>query len=470
MTKPIKLTVVMTHPAQYFAPWFRFIAADCPELDLTVLYATQPTPEQQGVGFGRAFAWDVPLTEGYRCQVVRPSRETDNVHSDSFRGVDVPEIAEAIADTRPEVVLLSGWHSITQLRALWACRRLGVPVLYRGDTNLNSAPSGWRKPVWEAKTGFLLRQFAGYLAVGKRAHEYLRHFGASADRIFASPHCVDNRFFAEAAAEHKTPAGRMAARAAFGLGADDFVVLFAGKLEAKKRPLDLIRALAEGKHFSSTKPHEQDTKEGRREEGKEGRREGGEEGKRERGKEGIEGGFSLSPAVSPSHSLREPSCDFVERKRISLLVAGAGPLEAECRAEAERLGVRAAWAGFLNQTEIVRAFAAADCLALPSESETWGLAVNEALATGLPCIVSDRVGCAPDLISPGETGEVFPIGDVGELQAAIERVRQRIIAGHQYAAVCRAKADECSFAAATAGLLAACRAVTGSASGAAASG
>ena len=46
----------MTHPAQYLAPWFRFIAANCPELDLTVLYATQPTPAQQGVGFGKAFA------------------------------------------------------------------------------------------------------------------------------------------------------------------------------------------------------------------------------------------------------------------------------------------------------------------------------------------------------------------------------------------------------------------------------
>ena len=432
-----RLTVVMTHPAQYFAPWFRHIAANCPEIDLTVLYATQPTPEQQGVGFGQAFNWDVPLTEGYRCRVVRQPRETDNVHSDSFRGVDVPEIAEAIADSQPEVALIGGWHSITQLRALWACRRLGVPVLYRGDTNLNSTPYGWRRPVWETKTGFLLRQFAGYLAVGKRAQDYLRHFGASADRIFASPHCVDNRFFAEAAAEHKTPAGRAAARAAFGFGADEFVVLFAGKLDAIKRPLDLIRALAEEKHFSPTKSHEENTKEGRRE-------------------------SSLYPSVSQFLHLRESSCGFVGKEQSALLVAGAGPLEAECRAEAERLGVRAVWAGFLNQTEIAKAFAVADCLVLPSESETWGLVVNEAMATGLPCVVSDRVGCASDLIVPGETGEVFQAGDVVALRAAIEKIRQRIRAGHSYDAACRAKADEHSFAAATKGLLAACRAVTGS--------
>ena len=420
----------MTHPAQYFAPWFRYIAANCPELELTVLYATAPTPAQQGVGFGKAFAWDVPLTDGYRCRVVRPPHETVNVHSDQFWGVNVPEIADAIRQTQPDVVLIGGWHSVTQLRALWACRRMGIPVLYRGDTNLNSAPAGWRKPVWEIKTGFLLRRFDGFLAVGTRATEYLRHFGVAADRIFASPHCVDNEFFARSAAEFQTPAGRTAARAAFGLEAEDFVVLFAGKLERKKRPLDLIRALAENQN--------------------ERQRDGGTEGR---------SNSSPNRSIPRSLSLREASCAFVEGKQISLLVAGAGPLEADCRAEAERLGVRAVWAGFLNQSEIVRAFAVADCLVLPSESETWGLAVNEALAVGLPCIVSDRVGCAPDLIVPGKTGKVFPMGDVSALRAAIGRVRDRIHSGHRYDAACRAKAEAHSFAAATNGLLAACRAI-----------
>lgn len=449
MIAPIKLTVVMTHPAQYFAPWFRYIAANCPELDLTVLYATEPTPEQQGVGFGKAFAWDVPLTEGYRCRVVRESNDGGSVHSDSFFGVNVPEIAAAIRETQPDVVLIGGWHSITQLRALWACRRMGIPVLYRGDTNLNSAPSGWRRPVWETKTGFLLRQFTGYLAVGKRAEEYLRHFGASTNRIFASPHCVDNRFFAEASAEHKTPAGRMAARAAFGVGVDDFVVLFAGKLEWKKRPLDLIWALAEENHLSPTKTHEESTK----------RRVSSPTVKEGLNDQAKAKALAYARATD---TLRESSCVFVGEsvfENCSLLVAGTGPLEAECRAEAERLGVRAVWAGFLNQTEIVRAFAVADCLVLPSESETWGLAVNEALAVGLPCVVSDRVGCAPDLIVPGETGEIFSMGDVAALRAAIERVRQRIANDHRYEAACRAKANEYSFAAATKGLLAACRAV-----------
>src|SRR6185437_17070238 len=63
---PIRLTVVATHPVQYMAPWFRHITAQCPQIDLTVLYASRPSEAQQGTGFDRAFAWDLPLLDGYR--------------------------------------------------------------------------------------------------------------------------------------------------------------------------------------------------------------------------------------------------------------------------------------------------------------------------------------------------------------------------------------------------------------------
>src|SRR5688572_32839242 len=52
MSGSVRLTAVLTHPVQYYAPWFRHIAAHCPEIDLTVLYAADPTPAQRGVGFG----------------------------------------------------------------------------------------------------------------------------------------------------------------------------------------------------------------------------------------------------------------------------------------------------------------------------------------------------------------------------------------------------------------------------------
>ncbi len=64
MSRPIRLTAVLTHPIQYYAPWFRHLHAHAPGIALTVVHAIQPTPEQQGVGFDRAFTWDIPLDRG----------------------------------------------------------------------------------------------------------------------------------------------------------------------------------------------------------------------------------------------------------------------------------------------------------------------------------------------------------------------------------------------------------------------
>ena len=69
---------------------------------------------------------------------------------------------------------------------------------------------------------------------------------------------------------------------------------------------------------------------------------------------------------------------------VSVLV-GSGPLEARCARWPAKLGVDLKAIGFLNQTELGKAYAFADCLVLPSDfPETWGLVVNEALAAGLP--------------------------------------------------------------------------------------
>ncbi|MCS4174824.1 glycosyltransferase family 4 protein [Salinibacter ruber] len=79
--------------------------------------------------------------------------------------------------------------------------------------------------------------------------------------------------------------------------------------------------------------------------------------------------------------------------------------------------------GFLNQTEIGEAYAAADVMVLPSR-ETWGLVVNEAMIFECPAIVSDRVGCGPDLIQDGETGYTFPFGDVEALTSTMVRLAE----------------------------------------------
>ena len=70
MTMKHRVTILQTHPAQYMAPWFRYMTAERRDIDLTVLYASTPMPAQQGVGFSESFAWDVSLTQGYTHKVL----------------------------------------------------------------------------------------------------------------------------------------------------------------------------------------------------------------------------------------------------------------------------------------------------------------------------------------------------------------------------------------------------------------
>lgn len=99
------------------------------------------------------------------------------------------------------------------------------------------------------------------------------------------------------------------------------------------------------------------------------------------------------------------------------LMVGDGPLRNVCEDLVDTHQVPITFAGFLNQSQIISAYVAADALVLPSSGETWGLVVNEAMACGRPCIVSDHVGCGPDLIEGGRTGAIFSLGDVDALAA-----------------------------------------------------
>jgi glycosyltransferase involved in cell wall biosynthesis len=103
---------------------------------------------------------------------------------------------------------------------------------------------------------------------------------------------------------------------------------------------------------------------------------------------------------------------------LNLLLLGDGPLRAEVGGYEGSLPVRCL--GFINQAEMPCWYGSGDILALPSDVEHWGLAVNEGMACGLIPVVSDVVGCGPDLVAG--IGEVFPVGDVAALADALRRV------------------------------------------------
>jgi glycosyltransferase involved in cell wall biosynthesis len=162
----------------------------------------------------------------------------------------------------------------------------------------------------------------------------------------------------------------------------------------------------------------------------------------------------LDEGKRPDDLIRAAS--LLDDARIVLVFVGTGPLEASCRRLVQELGVEGRFLGFLNQSELGRAYGVSDCLVLPSESESWGLVVNEAMATGLPCVVSDRVGCAPDLIDAGRTGEIYPGGDVKALSLALRRLVEERAQGKRRSGACLSKIRDYSYEAATRGLIQAC--------------
>jgi glycosyltransferase involved in cell wall biosynthesis len=109
--------------------------------------------------------------------------------------------------------------------------------------------------------------------------------------------------------------------------------------------------------------------------------------------------------------------------KIVVLIAGAGPLETEILIAAQKAGVSIRLLGFRNQSEMPAIYAASDMLVLPSDSETWGLVANEALACGRPVVLADTVGAAPDLALDKVAGRVFPSGDIKALANALLDIR-----------------------------------------------
>ena len=346
-----KVGILASHPIQYQAPLFRELARLC---NLHVFFAHQQTAQAQAAaGFGVAFEWDVDLLSGYTHTFL--PNVAKHPDAGAFMGCDTPDIAKQISSGKFDAFLVTGWHLKAYWQAISACHRNNVPVIVRGDSQLGTPRSWFKQAAKRLIYPWVIRQFDGCLHVGQRNREYLEYYGAPARSLFFAPHCVDILAFSESAAA----VNRSEVRAGWGLQPQDHAVLFVGKLLARKRPDDLVRAAA------------QLVKQG---------------------------------------------------KPVVLVWAGDGPARQSLLELGALLHVPMVFLGFCNQSQLPAVYRAADVLALPSEgSETWGLVVNEAMACGTPCVVSNASGCAPDMVLRGVTGEVFAMGQVDALALALSR-------------------------------------------------
>jgi glycosyltransferase involved in cell wall biosynthesis len=391
--KPL-LAIVLSHPTQYYSPWFRHISAQG-ELKLRVFYlwdfGVQPRMDVQ---FGQTVQWDIPLLDGYDSEFVPNDSRDPGTHW--FGGLDNPRLVDRVLQAAPDAIMVFGYASRSHLRLLLSPRLARFPMLIRGDSHDLARAPGWRSLMtrWLRRT--LFRRFTGALAVGSANAAYFRDSGVDPVRVHLVPHCVDNDRFQAAFADTERQAAQW--RADLGIPPEAMVILFAGKFEDKKRPLDLLAAF-QSLHASASTPE-------------------------------------VGQAI--------------------LLFVGSGALEPEMRRLAgAAVGRQVFFAPFQNQTHMPRVYAACDVMVLPSygSGETWGLAVNEAMNLARPCIVSTHVGCGPDLVEDGQTGWMFEAGDRAALAHVLERA---IVAGprvrHDMGMRARARLEAFSYDAATSAL------------------
>ena len=231
----LRLGVLTSHPIQYQAPLFRELAN---HVDLQVYFAHRVSPKDQAkAGFDVAFEWDIDLFGGYANQFL------DNVAKNRdayyFFRYDTPTIGDKIRREQFDAFLVMGWHLKSYWQAIRACRRYGVPLLVRGDSHLSTARGAIKRFVKNIGYPLLLSQFDACLYVGEKNREYLVHYGVPADRLFFSPHCVDNDAFESRA----RAVDRDRSRKDLCIARDARAVLFVGKLLEGKRPLDVVQAV-----------------------------------------------------------------------------------------------------------------------------------------------------------------------------------------------------------------------------------
>jgi glycosyltransferase involved in cell wall biosynthesis len=114
----------------------------------------------------------------------------------------------------------------------------------------------------------------------------------------------------------------------------------------------------------------------------------------------------------------------INSKTTSILYVGTGKLKADIENYVrDNKMTNVHFSGFVNQTELYKFYLSSDIFILPSTyGETWGLVVNEAMLHSLPILVSNHVGCVPDLVKPGENGYSYECGNIDDLKGKIEQL------------------------------------------------
>jgi glycosyltransferase involved in cell wall biosynthesis len=220
--EPVRAALVLDHPAQYFAPAFRLLAADS-RLRTRVYYWDHAPDGTYDPGFARHVRWNTDLLGGYDWWA--PSRQA----SDWSRAA---ELLWRLGCDRPEAVLCFGWATPAARLGIVHAAVTRTPLLYFGDTNPRSPVNGRRRLLRGLLLRAMFRIAAGALATGSFNREFYLAHGMPSDRVHPGVCPADVDRFAAAQRISRPD------------GARRIVIGFAGKFTRVKGVADLVAAAA----------------------------------------------------------------------------------------------------------------------------------------------------------------------------------------------------------------------------------
>ena len=269
-----------------------------------------------------------------------------------------PAILDRLRKGRFDVAVIPGWSMPTSVAAAMACRGRRIPYVTFSETHDRSPRPAWLRMSKKVALRPIVAGASAWLATGTLSERFLVAHGADRARIFRFANTPD--VDAVRAQADAARAQRDEIRASLGVPHDAVVALFVARLIGAKDPATLLEAQA----------------------------------------------------------LLEARGDAPW-----LVLVGQGSEEKALRELAAARGLkRVVFAGSRQPAELPSLYAAADLFVLHSRHEPWGVVVNEAMAAGLPVVLSDRVGAAEDLLADGVNGRVFSAGDTARLAAAIGEI------------------------------------------------
>lgn len=356
-----KVTVVAPTCFYYQVPLFRSLSED-PFIDLTVYFCSDEGVSGKDVqaAYGVDENWGVEngLLIGYQSKFLR-NHSPRGSYLNSLVGLVNFGIWRELSRTRPDAVIIMSWMNSTWWLIFLACLRFNIPLFFMTDANFYAEES---KSPWKS---WIKRNI-----LGKFLFPNITGFlcsGTANKQLYSYYGVPDDKLipfayswgYSSLIDESKGLLDQKSElRRQHGIPQDAEVILYCGRLSPEKGSMELIEAYA-----------------------------------------------------SVSHPKK------------ALVLVGDGRLRSRMQAYVDTNGLESVYfMGFQPRNTIAKFYAMSDLLVLPSQKETWGIVVNEALCFSLPIVVSDQVGAGVDLVESGENGYVFPAGDATALAASINQM------------------------------------------------